>query len=522
MNDGLRGRFRSVCVRGGDPKLALPSEAFYNSCTFGNRTGFGAGAICFERTGRASHRPVQEERLLHRLFDLIVVGGGSAGRYAAHSAARLGSKVAMVEGGPFGGLCILKGCMPTKALLRSSEIIGTFRKAPAVGVFPGRWLGIDFPFMMRRKDHLIREMADYALEGIRRNKNIVLLQGMASFLSPKEIQVGPNIYRAHRFVIATGSHERIPAVKGLRETGFLTSDDLLELKELPESCIITGGGAEGVEFGQFLARLGIKVTLLQRSDRLLSDEDPDISKEMEKSLKSDGVVIRTGVKLLRVGRRRGKKVFFYRCGSKEKEVCAEEILVVTGRVGNTDGLGLDKANVKTSEQGISVNEYLQTSNPNIYAAGDVTGTLLIVNLATYQGELAGRNAVSEEKTKADYRVVPRALFTDPEFARVGLSETEALAQARDHRVGKYFFSDLGKAIVTDRMDGFIKIVAGRTTGEILGVQIFAAEASNIVHQAAVAMHFRATLSEYAKISHIHPSLAEIMLYLAEEMTEKGF
>ncbi|HET6370741.1 MAG TPA: dihydrolipoyl dehydrogenase, partial [Nitrospiria bacterium] len=438
----------------------------------------------------------------------MVIGGGSAGRYAAKAAARLGFKVGMVEHGPFGGLCILKGCMPTKALLRSSEIIGILRKSHNVGIFPGRWAGVDFPYIIRRKDRLIGEMADDALRGVLRYKEITLLKGRASFLSPAEVRVDGVVYRAPKFVIATGSTELIPDLEGLKETGYLVSDDLLEMKELPASMVIIGGGAEGVEFGQFLARLGVKMTLLQRSEQILSDEDSDISEAMADFLSRDGIRIKTGATLLRVGRRRGKKVVSYRIGSEHHEVVADEILLVTGRTGNVEGLDLFKAGVETYDLGVRVDAHLRTSNPRIYAAGDVTGILQVVNLATYQGEIAGNNAVSRKKIKADYRVIPRALFTDPEFARVGLSEREARESRLAFRVGKYRFDDLGKAIVTDRTEGFIKIIADPKKGEILGTTIIGPEASIIIHQAAIAMHFRSTLSQYAKISHIHPSLAE--------------
>lgn len=456
---------------------------------------------------------------MKKAFDLIVVGAGSAGRHAAQAAGRAGHRVGLVEYGPFGGLCILKGCMPTKAMLRSSEIIGILKKAPEVGVLPGRWVGIDFPHIMRRKDKIIGEMAEYALASIQSNKNITLLSGRGTFLSSEEIRVDGTSYRAPKFVIATGSCERILRVDGLKETGYMVSDHLLEIKKLPDTMVVIGGGAEAVEFGQFLARLGVRTTLLQRSDRILSKEDPDVSKAMAEYLVKDGIRLYTGVRLLRVGRQRGKKVLTFLHEGKQKQVSTMEILLVAGRTGNIEGLDLDRAGVRTNESGVMVDDYLQTTNPNIYAAGDVTGVLQVVNMATYQGEVAGRNALSEKKAKIDYRVIPRALFTDPEFARVGLSEQEAKSIGKPFRVGSYPFNDLGKAIVSDRTEGFIKIIADSYSAEILGVAILGPEASVIIHQAVVAMHFRATLSDYAKISHIHPSLAEIILYLVEEMVE---
>ncbi|MEC4678626.1 MAG: FAD-dependent oxidoreductase, partial [Nitrospirota bacterium] len=198
-------------------------------------------------------------------------------------------------------------------------------------------------------------------------------------------------------------------------------------------------------------------------------------------------------------------------------VSASEILVVTGRAGNVAELGLDAAGVTTNKAGIPVNEYLQTSNKNIYAAGDVTGINLVVNVATHQGRVAGSNLIQGPHEKSNYRVMPVAVFTDPQFAKVGLSEKEAKAQGIAVQVGKYPFDDLGKAIVTDQTEGFIKILADVKSGEILGVQIVGAEASNLIHQAAIAMHYHATLKDYASIAHIHPTLAEIMLYLVDDM-----
>lgn len=450
-------------------------------------------------------------------FDVMVIGAGSAGRYGAKAAAKLGAKVGLVETGPFGGLCILQGCMPTKAYLRSSELIGLLRKAPEVGIYPGAPVGIRFDQIKRRKDKLIAEMADDAYQGVIRHPNIALLSGSARFLSSKEVLIGAQRYSAGRFLIATGSFPLIPPIPNLAEAGYLTSDNLLGLESLPESMVIIGGGVEGIEFGQFLARMGVKVSLLQRSDRILSHEDEDVSAGLAETLRRDGIDLWTGVREVAVERERQGEWISFEANEQVRKVSAQEILITTGRAGRVEGLDLTAAGVETYPLGIRVNDYLQTSNPDIYAAGDVTGLNLVVNLATYQGEVAGVNLVKGPVRKADYRIIPRAVFSDPEFARVGLSERDAREQGLAVQVGKFPFSDLGKAIVTDRTEGFIKIVAGRARGEILGAQIFGAEASNLIHQAAVAMRARMTLSEYAEISHIHPSLAEIMLYLVDDM-----
>jgi dihydrolipoamide dehydrogenase/mercuric reductase len=452
-----------------------------------------------------------------KTFDVMVIGAGSAGRYGAQAAAKSGARVGLVETGPFGGLCILKGCMPTKAYLRSSDLVGLMKKAPNVGVYPGKMVGLRFGEIKERKDRLIQEMANYAKESIESNPNITLLSGKARFLSKKVVQVGRNDYSCEKFLIATGSRVVIPPFPGLEKAGYITSDDALELEAIPESLVILGGGAEALEFGQFFNRMGAKVTLLQRSRHILSGEDPDIGLALADYLREDGMTLHTGVRIIEINKTGVERKISFESEGDKRTLEAEMILVATGRTGNVEELDLDAAGVKCYDKGVEVNDFLQTSNPNIYAAGDVTGVLQVVNMATYQGAIAGKNLVKGPEQKTDTRVIPRAVFSDPEVARVGLSEREAEEQGIAVRVGKLPFSDLGKAIVTDRMEGFIKILADPVSGEILGVQILGAEASDLIHQGVVAMHFRATLSEYARISHIHPTLAEIMLYLVEEM-----
>lgn len=456
-------------------------------------------------------------RPMHNSFDVIVIGAGSAGRYGARAAAEQGAKVALIETGPFGGLCILKGCMPTKAYLRSAELVGLIQRGPALGVYTDGKIRIDFEHIKKRKDQLITEMAGYAKQGIESEENITLLTGTARFLSPEKIQVGETHYCCKKYLIATGSKETIPALPGLAETGFITSDDALGMEKLPASLILLGGGVEALEFGQFFHRMSVKTTIIQRSAHLLSAEDPDVGECLGDIFIKDGIDLYTGTAIQHITTHEGQKCVAFEQEGQNILVEAEEILVVTGRTGNSADLGLDLAGVETDKRGIRVNAYLQTSNKNIYAAGDVTGVNLVVNVATHQGRVAGSNLIQGPREKANYRVIPVAVFTDPQFAKVGISEKEARARGIAVRVGKYPFDDLGKAIVTNQTEGFIKILADVKSGEILGTQIVGAEASNLIHQAAIAMHYRATLKDYANIAHIHPTLAEIMLYLVDDM-----
>lgn len=452
-------------------------------------------------------------------FDVMVIGAGSAGRYGAKVAAREGAKVALIEAGPFGGLCILNGCMPTKTYLRSTELMGLIKKSPELGISVEGKIKIAFEHIKHRKDRLIREMAEDAEAGVTDKKNITRLNGVAYFLSEHRLQVGEKTYSFDQALIATGSRVSVPPIPGLEESGFLNSDDVLALESLPKSMIVLGGGAEALEFGQFFNRMGVKTTIIQRSPHILSGEDPDIGEALAEYLRKDGISLWTGTRIEQLEKQGSKRRVQFTHKGRLECVEAEVILLTTGRVGNIEGLRLEAAGIETDGGNITVNDYLQTSCPNIYAAGDVNGMDQIVNVATYQGKVAGENMVRGPKRKADYRVIPRAIFTEPQYARVGMTESEAKEKGIALNVGKFPFDDLGKAIITDQTEGFIKILADPKSGEILGIQILGTEASDLIHQATVAMHYRATLEDYAKISHIHPSFGEIMLYLVEDMID---
>jgi len=450
-------------------------------------------------------------------FDVMVIGAGSAGRYGAKVAAKEGAKVALIEAGPFGGLCILNGCMPTKTYLRSAELVGLIKKGSELGITVEGKIKIAFDQIKERKDRLIQEMAEYAEASVTDKENITRLTGLAHFLSAHHLKIGDKSYTFDQALIATGSRVSVPPIPGLSESGFLTSDDVLAIEALPKSMIVLGGGAEALEFGQFFNRMGVETTIIQRSSHILSGEDPDVGNGLAGYLREDGIQLFTGTQIEKIENVGSCRQVHFKHKGKTEYAEAEVILLTTGRIGNIEQLHLEAAGVTSLGGNITVNDYLQTSQANIYAVGDVNGIDQIVNVATYQGKIAGKNMVRGPLKKADYRVIPRAIFTEPQYARVGITEREAKAQGIAIRVGKFPFDDLGKAIVTDQMEGFIKILAEPTSGEILGVQILGTEASDLIHQATVAMHYRSTLQDYAGISHIHPSFGEIMLYLVEDM-----
>jgi pyruvate/2-oxoglutarate dehydrogenase complex dihydrolipoamide dehydrogenase (E3) component len=451
-------------------------------------------------------------------YDLCVIGAGSAGYAAAVTARNFGKSVAIMDGpGPMAGLCILRGCMPSKTLLRSAEVAQNVRNAAQAGIIAGP-PGIDFERVMDRKRRIIKEFADYRIEGI---EEFPVLRGTARFVSRDAAAVDERTVRARRFLVATGSTITVPTVQGLAEAGYVTSDKILELSALPESVVVLGGGPTACELAQYLVRLGVATTLLQRSATLLSGEDPDVGTALRQGLERDGITIVTGAKLLRAERSSAGKIVHYEAGGRTQTAQAQELFVAHGRNANVEGLGLEAAGVEYERKGIKVNEYLQTTNPIVYAAGDVLyESTQLVHVAVYEGQLAARNAFDASPAKVDYKLQSaRAVFTEPQVAIAGLTERECTARGTYCAVARFPFSDLGKAIATDRTDGFIKVLAA-ADGTMLGVTIVGAEASDLIHEAIALLHFTANVRDVMLMPHLHPTLAEIITYPAEELMER--
>jgi len=456
-------------------------------------------------------------------FDVIVIGAGSAGYAAARTLGGRGRKVGLVDKGPLGGLCILKGCMPSKTLLRSSEVLQLIREADELGLRVSS-VEPDFPAIMARRKLLVKGFQDYRVEGIHNAPNVALITGTARFLDSGAIEVEGARYEADRFIIATGSAPTIPDVPGLREAGFITSDEALELSELPRSMVVLGGGVVALELGQFYARLGTKVTMLVRSGHILSQEDEDVQAGLEACLREEGMEILPYATPSRVEVANGKKILYAKIGESEMPLEVDEIFVAMGRRPNLEGLNLPAAGVVTERGLIPVDAHMRTSNSTIYAAGDCVGDYNLVHVAIYQAEIAAGHILAGEggAREADYRIVPYAIFTDPNFARVGISEREAESRGIAVVTGKYEFAELGKAECMGKsaMKGFVKLLACPDTGEILGAQILGPEGADLIHELIVAMEFRCTAERLMAIPHLHPTLAEIITYPAEEIAEK--
>ena len=451
---------------------------------------------------------------------VLVIGAGSAGRYAAREAARLGKKVLLASPPPFGGLCILKGCMPSKALLRSAHILyETKSELNALGLGLSGTVTADLPSVIRMKNEMIAEMADSARTSVDGVPGITLVEEPVTFLSLESALVGKEAVHFERAVIATGSLPKIPTIPGLSQDSVLTSDDILELEKLPESMIVLGAGPVGLELGQYLSMLGVRVTIVELASGWSPDLDPRIVSGYLDSLERRGLALQLGFRTERVLQCSGKMTLVGEVGgSGQRELTAERIMAATGRYPDVDRLNLQSAGVElTRLQAVHVDPWLRTTNPRIFAAGDVTGALPVLNLATYHGEVAGYNAASEIPKKAEDRAVPTAIFTEPEFARVGLSERQAHQRHLPVLTGYLPFSELGKAIVNRQTDGALKIIANRLTREIVGAEMYGPGASDLIHLLTVSIGLSATIDQYQRILHIHPTMAEIVKYVVDEM-----
>jgi pyruvate/2-oxoglutarate dehydrogenase complex dihydrolipoamide dehydrogenase (E3) component len=452
-------------------------------------------------------------------FDLIVIGAGSGGYAAARTARDLGANVALVDQGPLGGLCILRGCMPSKTLLASADLLHEIRNAGELAVHAGEPT-LDYRALADRKRRLVRGWADYRIAGI---DTFPLFAGAARFESPTTLRAGEEVLYAPRFVIATGSRVAPAAVPGLSEAGFIDSDAALDLQEPPKSLVVLGGGYVGSELGQFFHRAGVPTTIVLRSKHLLSGEDHDVGTGLTEYFREEGLAVETGASVHRVTvRADGMKVVHFTQNGAEREVPAHEIFYALGRVPNVDGMDLEKAGVEYHEiAGIAVDETLRTSNPDVYAVGDVTGQYLLVHVAIQQGEIAGRNAATGARERADYSLSKtHTVFTDPQVAVVGETERELQAAGVDYLQASYPFNDHGKAVALGRIKGFVKMMASPDDGRILGAAILGPDASDLIEPLIVAMAYGATVHDYARIPHLHPTLVEILTYPAEELAER--
>ena len=422
-------------------------------------------------------------------YDLAIIGSGSAGVAAAIRAAESNARVAIIEAGVLGGTCVNVGCVPSKTLIRAAEARHRAGHVPFAGI-ETHASGVDFAALVAQKDELVAELrqAKY-VDVLAAYPSVSVLRGRARFAPSGDLLVDDVPVRAKKILIATGSSPTVPEIEGLADSRYVTSTELMELPRRPEHLLVLGAGYVALELGQAFARLGSHVTILARS-RLLSSDDPDVGDALAEHLRAEGVDVKLGVSVERVEHSDGGLAVRGRDAEGAVEVRGDELLVATGRRPNPAGLGLDELGLELGPKGqLLVDEYLRTSLPGIYAAGDVTGDPSFVYVAAYAGNLAADNAVNEAARTYDVRTVPAVTFTDPAIASVGITEAEARAQGIDAMVSKLPMSYVPRALAARDTRGFIKLVADRSTKLFLGARIVAPEAGELIQPIVMAMKF---------------------------------
>lgn len=436
-------------------------------------------------------------------YDLAILGGGSGGLTAARVAASLGARVLLVEKERLGGDCLYTGCIPSKSLIHVARVVHQARTAARLGL-TAICVDIDMARIAASIQDIIARV--YDAEQIY-TQDVTVTFGAASFQSSTILLVNTEKISSRATIIATGSHPARPPIEGLSEVGYLTNDDVFQLTRLPASLLIVGGGPVGVELGQALARLGVQVTLVQGPARILPREEIEVSETIARILQSEGVTVVTKARVLKAEYQGNKKRVTVKQGEQLVTFEADELLLAVGRQPNLEGLNLEAAGVAYTEQGIRVNTYLQTSQANIFALGDVIGGHLFTHIAAYQAGVAVRNALLPVgKKKVDYRVLPWCTFTDPEAARVGLTSLEAQQCHRQVRVITFPWADIDRAQTERATTGFIKLVLAGKKEEVVGAHMVGAHAGELLGEMALAMQHHLTISHILATIHPYPTL----------------
>lgn len=449
---------------------------------------------------------------------LTIIGAGPGGYVAAIKAAQSGASVTVIEDTDVGGTCLNRGCIPTKALVASSEMLAKARESDKFGIEISGGIKPNFSKIIERKNRIVSTQVK-GIRGLFKSWGVVLKEGRGSLVSANEVEItlkdgSTGKFDSDRIIIATGSRPaRIPGFPFDGEN-IITSDEALELTEIPQSLLIIGAGVIGCEFACIYRELGSEVTMVEMLPRAVATEDQEVSSLLEKEFRKKKIRLHTGVKVEKVEKKDdGVHVFL----SDGKELIAEKVLVSIGRSLNSDNIGLEKAGVSRGARGeITVNEKMETNIPGIYAIGDVTGGMMLAHIASKQGIIAAQNAVGMNDVM-DYSVVPAAIFTSPEIASVGLREHQAEEKGLKFRTGRFPFRALGKAHAIGEIAGFIKIISEESSDKILGVHIIGPHASDLIHEAAVALKAGLTARDIAGTIHAHPTLSEGVMESAEDV-----
>ncbi|MCH7583687.1 MAG: mercury(II) reductase [Acidobacteria bacterium] len=441
-------------------------------------------------------------------YDLVIIGSGSAAFAAAIKGRELGAQVAVVEQGTVGGTCVNTGCVPSKALLRAGEAYWNAGHHPFAGV-ETRTGGVNLKALVDQKAELVAQLRTDKYEDLIDHYEFDLIRGTARFTRPDTVEVAGRTLHANRFLIATGASPWIPPIDGIEDTGYLTSTQALELTDIPAKLIVIGANAIGLELGQLFLHLGSQVTWVEALDRIAPFEEPEISAELHSLLEAQGAIIHTSATVSKAVRDGDHSTLHVDSNGEQIILHADQLLVATGRRANTNGLNLEAAGVDTDERGrIIVNDQLNTSNPAIYAAGDVTNHPQFVYVAALGGNIAAENALRHTTRTIDFTTMPRVTFTAPNIASVGVTEQQAKDKGRSIITSVLPLDVVPRALVDHETNGLIKLVADEADGKLLGAHILAHGAGDVIQAAVMALKYHATVDEIADTYHPYLTMAE--------------
>lgn len=449
-------------------------------------------------------------------YNLVVIGGGSAGLVSSYIAAAVKAKVVLIEKHKMGGDCLNTGCVPSKALIRSAKVLKEQRRAKDLG-FDSIEAKFDFGRIMDRVQEVIRKIEPHDSVDRYSKLGVECISGNAKIKSPYEVEVNGKILTTKNIIVATGARPLVPNIPGLDQVKYLTSDNLWSLRSLPKRLVVLGGGAIGCELAQCFTRFGSQVTQVERGNRIMGREDQDVSELITQTFKTEGIDVRTGHAAKAIKVENGNKFLICDHAGKEVEIAFDEIILALGRAANVKGFGLEELGVQISERGtIQADETMRTNFPNIFVCGDVTGPFQFTHTASHQAWYASVNALFTplKQFKVDYRVIPWSTFTDPEVARVGFSEEEATKKGIPFEVTTYGIDDLDRAIADSEDHGFVKVLTEKGKDKIIGVTIVGAHAGDIIVEYVTAMKHGIGLNKILGTIHIYPTFGEANKYAA--------
>jgi pyruvate/2-oxoglutarate dehydrogenase complex dihydrolipoamide dehydrogenase (E3) component len=450
-------------------------------------------------------------------FDAIIIGTGQSGPPLAGRLTAAGMRVAIIERKLFGGTCVNTGCIPTKALVASAKAIHMARRAADYGFHTGA-ITVDMQAVKARKDGIVAASNHGVEKGLRGMKNCTVYQGHARFASPRTVRVGDEMLEAGKIFINVGARAAKPAIAGLDTVSFLTNSSMMAVDFLPSHLVILGGSYIGLEFGQMYRRFGSEVTIIEHAERLISHEDPDICDAIRKILEDEGIEAITSANVKEVSPRDGQIVCKFSVNGAEREIRGSHLLVATGRVPNTDDLGLDRAGVAVNNRGyIQVDDQLRASVPGIWAMGDCNGHGAFTHTSYNDFEIVAANLLDNDPRRVSDRILAYNLYIDPPLGRCGMSETEVRKSGRKALIGTRLMTKVGRAVEKGETQGFMKVLVDAESKLILGASLLGVECDEVIHSLLDIMYAKAPYTVIQRAVHIHPTVSELVPTLLGEL-----